>query len=322
MIETLAPDPVRLDHSAKATQLPPAVRAGLADPLARMAVRTVTRDGGRRLDCYAVAGAGEQLAAVTPNDDGETAVSFPVDASLIEALIVETLGLDQPLADIGHRSELDAAALWALAAMADAHRQVELESLLARTPGRLPALDEDTIYLRALDGATLPDPRWLSGMLAQLNGPCDVTEARLLEGLAMLARIGLIARGPTGLWSPQPAFVAAFAHLEMPLSGVHLSIDRRGADGIEHGTFVFLRSVAAVWIIELRGAGHVLLRSASAGDLLKFAHDAITLAFRTDRPQSLAAARIPTAPARFCPQCGRPIGTAARFCGECGAALA
>ena len=154
-------------------------------------------------------------------------MSFPVDATLAEALIVETLGLDQPLAPVDHRSELDIAALWALAAMADAHRQAELESLLARTPARQVALNEDSIYLRALDGATLPDPRWLSGILTQIFGPGDVTEARLLAGLDLLARGGLIARGKTGLWSPQPAFVTAFAHLELPLAAAVLAVDRR-----------------------------------------------------------------------------------------------
>jgi hypothetical protein len=179
----------------QAGQLPPPVRAGLADPSARIAVTTVTRDGGRRLDCYAVAGAGKQLAAVTPDAEGGAAVSFPVDGALAESLVVETLGLDQPLAPVDHRSELDIAALWALAAMADAHRQAELESLLARTPARQVAINEDSIYLRALDGATLPDPRWLSGMLTQIFGPGDVTEARLLAGLDLLARGRLIARG-------------------------------------------------------------------------------------------------------------------------------
>jgi hypothetical protein len=328
MIQTIAPDSVQLDLAANAGRLPPAIRTGLTDPLARIAVTTVTRDGGRRLDCYALGGAEKRLAAVTPNADGEAAVSFPVDAALAEALIVETLGLEQPLADLGHRSELDLAALWALAAMADAHRQVELESLLARTPGHQAALDEDNIYMRALDGATLPDPRWLSGMLTRLIGPGDVTEVRILDGLAVLARGGMIARGSTGLWSPQPAFAAAFAHLEMPLSGARLSIDRRGPGGIDHGTLLFLRTVAAVWIIELRGPAeaptHVLLRSIGANDARKFAHDAIALAIAVDRPQPAAPSptRKETAARRFCPQCGRPLGTADRFCGECGTALA
>lgn len=299
------------------------MRAGLADPRARIALTTVTRDGGRRLDCYAIAGAGEQLAAVTPNANGEAAVSFPVDRALAEALIAETLGLDEPLTDIGHRSEFNVAALWALAAMADAHRQVELESLLARTPGRRAALDEDIIYMRALDGATLSDPRWLSAMLTHLIGPGDVTEARLLDGLAVLARGRLIARGPTGLWSPQPAFAAAFAHLEMPLSGAHLSIDRRGAEGIDHVTLVFLRTLAAVWIIELRGASRVLLRSASASDAGKFAHDAIALALTADQPppRTPSPAGKDSVARRSCQRCGRPVGTADRFCGDCGAAL-
>lgn len=323
MIPTIAPDSVQLDRAAGAAQLPTAVRAGLADPLARIAVTTVTRDGGRRLDCYAVDGAGKRLAAVTPNADGEVAVSFPVDAALAEALIAETLGLDQPLPDIGHRSEFDLAALWALAALADAHRQMELESLLARVPGRQSALDEDSIYLRALDGATLSDPRWLSAMLTHLIGSGDVTEARIRDGLAALARSGLIARGATGLWSPQPGFVTAFAHLEMPLSGVRLSIDRHGAGSVDHGTLLLLRSLAAVWVIELRAANRVLLRSVSAGDASKLAHDAIALALAVDRPPpNIAAATAgQDAPRRFCQQCGQPAGADARFCGGCGAAL-
>lgn len=326
-IPTIAPDPVQFDRAAGAGKLPPTVRAGLADPLARIAVTTVTRDGGRRLDCYAVAGAGKQLAAVTPDAEGAAAVSFPVDGALAEALIVETLGLDQPLAPIDHRSELDIAALWALAAMADAHRQAELESLLARTPARQIALNEDTIYLRALDGATQPDPRWLSGMLTQVFGPGDVTETRLLEGLAVLARGGLIARGPTGLWSPQPAFTAAFAHLELPLAAAVLSIDRRRAGGFDSATLVFLRSFAAVWVIDPRGAADaptaVRLSSVSGDDARALVHDAIALALKEPAAPPLppASAPKPAAAPRFCKQCGHPATAAARFCGQCGAEL-
>ncbi len=321
--QTIAPDPTQLDRAANAAQLPAAVRAGLAAPLARIAVTTVTRDGGRRLDCYAIGGAEKRLTAVTPNADGEAAVSFPVNTALAEALIVETLGLGQPLADIGHHSELDLAALWALAAMADAHRQVELESLLARTPGGKIALDDDTIYMRALDGATLSDSRWLSAMLTHLIGPGDVTEAHIHEGLAGLARADLIAQDTTGFWSPQSAFASAFAHLEMPLSGARLSIDRRGAEGIDHATLVFLRALATVWIVELRGTRRVLLRSASASDTRKFVQDAIALALTADRPppRSPSPDRKQAATRRSCQQCGHPVGSADRFCGDCGAAL-
>ena len=321
MIQTIAPDPVQLARAASAGQLPSAVRAGLADPLTRIAVTTVTRDGGRRLDCYAVAGTGKQLAAVTPDAGGEVAVSFPVDAALTEALIVETLGLDQPLAPVDHRSDLDIAALWALAAMADAHRQAELENLLARTPARQIALNEDSIYLRALDGATLPDPRWLSGMLTQIFGPGDVTEVRLVEGLAVLARGGLIARGPTGLWSPQPGFITAFAHLELPLAAAVLSVDRRRAGGFDSATLVFLRSFAALWVIEPRGAAAaptgVRLSSVSADDARALVHDAIALALK--EPSAPPQAPRTAEARRFCKQCGHPIAAADRFCGGCGA---
>ena len=322
-IPTITPDLLQLDSAANAAQLPSPVRAGLANPLARIAVTTVTRDGGRRLDCYAVAGAGKQLAAVTPDAEGGAAVSFPVDGALAEALIVETLGLDQPLAPIDHRSELDIAALWALAAMADAHRQAELESLLARTPARQVAINEDSIYLRALDGATLPDPRWLSGMLTQIFGPGDVAEARLLAGLDVLARGGLIARGKTGLWSPQPAFVTAFAHLELPLAAAVLSVDRRRAGGFDSASLVFLRSFAAVWVIEPLGpAGApaaVRLSSVGGADARTLAHDAIALALKQPAapPQAQKAAAAP----RFCKQCGHPAAPADRFCGQCGAGL-
>ncbi len=322
-IQTIAPDLLQLDRAANAAQLPAAVRTGLADPSARIAVTTVTRDGGRRLDCYAVTCAAKQLAAVTPDAEGGAAVAFPVDATLAEALIVETLGLDQPLAPVDHRSELDIAALWALAAMADAHRQAELESLLARSPARQVAINEDSIYLRALDGATLPDPRWLSGMLTQILGPGDVTEARLLAGLDVLARGGLIARGKTGLWSPQPAFVTAFAHLELPLAAAVLSIDRRRTGGFDSAMLVFLRSFAAVWVIEPLGAAGaptaVRLSSVSAADATTLVHDAVALALK--EPAAPSQAQKAAAAPRFCKQCGHRATPADRFCGKCGAEL-
>ena len=131
----------------------------------------------------------------------------------------------------------------------------------------------------------------------------------------MLARSRLIARGSTGLWSPQPAFVTAFAHFELPPAAAVLSIDRRRAEGFDSAMRVFLRSFAAVWAIEPRGAAGaptaVRLSSVGAADATTFVHDPIALALKE-----------PAAPRRFCRQCGHPATAADRFCGECGAELA
>ena len=292
--------------------LPAAVASGLAEPQARIAVTTVTRDSSRRLDLYRVDGA-DGLVAVTPKAEGDAVVSFPVGGALAEALIVETLGLDGPLAALDHTSELDAAALWALAAFADAHRQRELESLLARAPSAPLAIDADTIYLRALDGATMPDPRWLSGLLTRLIGAGDVAEARIGDGLAALARAGLIAE-QAGLWAPRPDFVTAFAHLEVPLAGARLTVDRRRDGGIDSVTLVVLRSLAAVWVIEPRGSASVLaLRAVDGGETRRMVHDTIAPAIKPSPP--------PTPAARVCRHCDRPAAAADRFCGQCGAVL-
>lgn len=317
----IAPDPAVIDRAVEAGQLPETVRAGLADPPARIALTLVTRDGVRRLDCYAVAG-GDKLAAVTPDGSGKAAVSFPLESVGIEAVVTETLGLDAPLVELDFDRELDDAALWALAAMADAHRQRELESLLARAPARHLTVDEDAIYLRALDGATLPDPRWLSGLLTQLLGPGDVTEARLQRGIAGLARAGLTAKDKDGLWAPQPEFTAAFAQLEVPLAGALLAIDRRAGDGIEHVVLALMRTLSAVWMIEPHGAGETtgMRLRATAGDAIQgVMHETIAKALQA-KP---APAQVPeaTEARRFCPQCGRPTGASDRFCGQCGAKL-
>lgn len=322
MNRTIGPDTAVLDRAAGANAWPASVRAGLGDPVARIAVAAVTRAGVRRLDCYAVAGAAGQLAALTPNGSGEVEASFPVDGRLPEALIADTLGLGQALAVPDHRSDLDLPALWALAAMVDAHRQLELESLLARTLARRIALDEDTICLRALDGAALADPRWLSSMLTLLLGPGDVAEARLREGLAALARAGLATRDASGLWSPQPAFAEAFAHLEVPLAAVSLSIDRAGEGRADQAAMVLLRTIAALWMIEpRRSAGAVAgvsLRAIAPQDARRCVHDAIA-------PALAAATAAPPARAKspgFCPQCGHPAAAGDRFCGQCGRKLA
>lgn len=334
MGEVIRPDLAVLDRAVGAGQLPASVRAGLADPLARVSVLTVTRDGCRRLDCYVVDGESKRLAGITPNENGAAAVSFPIDPKAVEALLAETLGLDQPLADFGHRSEFDIAALWALAAMIDAHRQRQLEALLARSPAPALAIDDDSIHLRALDGATLADPRWLSSLLHGLLGPADVSEARLRDGLAVLARGGLIARDAQGTWAPQPSFAAAFANLEVPLAGTRLAIDRRRDGGVDHIALVFLRTLAAVWIIQPRGAGNsvqrALLRSAGGEEARTFARSAIELAVAPPpkpQPKPQPAAPKPststttTAAARFCHQCGKPAAAGDRFCGECGTQL-
>lgn len=294
-------DSPKTDLARAAARLPDDVRAAIAAPAARLSVTTVTRDGGQRLDAYPV-GEG-RFAALTAKGDGEAAVGYPLGGADIEALIAGALGLDQPLADIGHRGELPAAGLWALAALADAHRQLELESLLARVPARRLALDADTIYLRALDGASLPDPRWLSGLLTQLMGPGDVTETRLQAGLAALARAGLIAE-QNGMWSPQPPFALAFAYLEVPLAGARLVIDIAGA----RSTLVLLRTLAALWLLHPRGE-QVQLRSVDGAAARQAVRDAI----------AAAAARAP-AP-RSCPRCGRPAADTDRFCAKCGTAL-
>jgi hypothetical protein len=287
--------------------LPAAVGAGLDDPLARIAVATVTRDSSRRLDLYRVDGA-DGLVAVTPKADGDAAVSFPVDGALAEALMVETLGLDGPLAALDHASELDAAALWALAALADAYRQRELESLLARAPSAPPAIDADSIYLRALDGATMPDPRWLSGLLTQLVGPGDVTEACIMEGLAALARAGLVAE-QAGRWSPRPDFVTAFAHLQVPLAAARLAVDVRPGD--RNVSLGFLRGLASVWMIDLSAAGSLTLRAVAGAEARRVIHGAIAAALTV----------MPSVAARRCRQCGHAAAGTDRFCGHCGAAL-
>jgi hypothetical protein len=289
--------------------LPAAIGAALAEPQARITVAAISRDSRRRLDLYGVDGAGADLVAVTPTSDGEVAVSFPVESTLAEALIVETLGLDAPLVDLGHRSDLDLPALWALAALADAHRQRELEGLLARTPSAPPAIDADAIYLRALDGASMPDPRWLSGLLTQLVGPGDVTEARIGQGLAALARNRLVAE-QAGLWSPQPDFVAAFAHLQVPLAGVRLAVDVRHGDGIKSVAMILLRSLASLWAIDLPAAAPPSL-SAVTGAEARHIVQAIIAAALTVTPR----------PARHCGRCGQTADAASRFCGRCGAAL-
>lgn len=291
------------DPARAASRLPEEARTALAAPAARIAVTTVTRDGGRRLDAYPVAGG--SFVALTPKGDGDAAVGYPLGGVDIEALIAGALGLAEPLADIGYRGELPAAALWALAALADAHRQLELESLLARVPARRLALDADTVYLRALDGASLPDPRWLSGLLTQLMGAGDVTEARLQAGLAALARAGLIAER-NGVWSPQPTFALAFAHLEVPLAGARLAIEIAGA----RSTLVLLRTLAALWLLHSRGE-QVLLRSVDGAAARQAIRDAVAAA----TPQARAPAQ------RSCPRCGSPAAATDRFCAKCGTAL-
>jgi hypothetical protein len=292
--------------------LPAAVGAGLAEPQARIAVTTVSRDSSRRLDLYRVDGA-DGLVAVTPKAEGDAAVSFPVDGALTEALMVETLGLDCPLAGLDHASELDTTALWALAALADAHRQRELESLLARAPSPPVGVDADSIYLRALDGATMPDPRWLSGLLTRLIGPGDVAEARIGAGLAALARAGLVAE-QAGLWSPRPDFATGFAHLEVPLAGARLTVARRRGGGADTATLVVLRGLAAIWLIEPRGpASSLSLRAVDGNEARRMVHDTIAPAIKPSPP--------PTPTARVCGHCSRPVAVADRFCGQCGAEL-
>ena len=318
----IAPDPAVIDRAIKAGQLPEALRAGLADPPARIALTLVTRDGVRRLDCYTVAGTAPKLAAVTSSGNGKAAATFPLENAAIEALLNETLGLDAPLAELGIDKDLDGAALWALAAMADAHRQRELESLLASTPARHVAVDEDAIYLRVLDGAALPDPRWLSGLLTQLLGPGDVSEARLQTGLVGLARAGLVAEDEDGLWAARPEFATAFAQLEVPLAGAMLSIDRRTGNGIDHGTLALLRTLSAGWTVEPHGTGEasgVRLRSMGRDAIRSITHAALTRALQAELT---SAKTVNTGETRsFCPQCGRPTAATDRFCGQCGVKL-
>jgi hypothetical protein len=309
MTLSIRPDAALVDRLSRDDTLPAAVRAGLADPLAHLSVEVVTRDSIRRLDAYRVVGADGKLVAVTPGRAGEAAVSL-VDGGLPEALVVETLGLDAPLADLGHRSELDLAALWALAALADAHRQRELECLLARAASPPAGIDADAVYLRALDGATMPDPRWLSGLLTQLLGAGDVTEGHIGDGLAVLARARLIVE-QAGRWSPRPDFATAFAHLQVPLAGVRLAVDVRYGDGNRGAVVVLLRSLASVWVIDLSAAGPLGLRAVTGAEARRIV-------------QAIVAAALTVTPrpaARHCGRCGKPAEAASRFCGHCGAAL-
>jgi hypothetical protein len=320
MGEMTKPDPATLDRAVRANQLSVAVAAALADPVARISAVTIARDGGRRLDCYAIAGE-TRLAAVTPTENGDTAVSFPIVPDTVEVLLDDALGLGQPLVDLGQKFELDIAALWAVAALVDAHRQRQLETLLARTAPPPPGVDDDAVLLRALDGATLADPRWLSSLLNGLVGPADVSEAQLASGLQALDRGGLVGRDARGLWSPRPDFTTAFANLEVPLAGAQLVIERRHAGAVDRVVLAFVRTLAAVWILQPRSAcQRVLLRSAGGADARGIIHDAIALAIT---PPSAAQPATPTPPPvkRFCHHCGRPAASTDRFCGHCGTEL-
>lgn len=309
MTFSIRPDAALFDRVSRDEALPAAVRAGFADPLARLSVVTVTRDAVRQLGCYRLVETRERLVAVTPRG-GETEVSL-VDTRLPEAMIADVLGLDAPLVDLGHKYDLDTAAIWALAALADAHRQHELECLLARAPSRLAGVDADAVHLRALDGAVMPDPRWLSGLLSQLMGAGDVTEASLDAGLATLARAGIVIE-QDGLWSVQPDFAAAFAHLQVPLAGARLCIDlRRNA---ARTTVVFVRSIAVVWVVESPGDDALTLRACDGSSARRLLHDALARSLTDPSPA--------VDPERLCARCGQVAATTDRFCGRCGARLA
>lgn len=284
----------------------------------------------------------------------------PIHPEELEALLAEQLAPQGVATPAPFRLSLDAAAVWTLLALVDAHGTSALIREAARGDGPLPALKRTDLSESWQLGLTRPNPGWAVSMAALLAPdllPASADAA--LAGLPALEAAGLVTRLPGGTGD-------ALGELLLPGEALAAMAEGLGRQSIRLGLVKSVRTgPGQVEIIRLMvwrlAAGYVLLDlSALAeghaellllgparmlellGVLLGTATpvgvpaspvlptpDTLIEALRARITEPLppplpAAPNAPPAagpPALHCTQCGAPVAASARFCGDCGAKL-
>ncbi|MDD5392246.1 MAG: zinc ribbon domain-containing protein [Thiothrix sp.] len=315
----IAPSAVAAKHAALPDGLDKAGLAFLADPQVRIGVTLASPGNVRNLVAYG-AGDSERLVGFTAGGDGSFNLATALSPEHLAALVITGLGLDQDINELHLSAPLSRVGLLALVGFADALRQRDLETLLARLPKPESRVSLEEIYLRTLDGMVSGDVRWSTALVAQLvDGLPDVGEAVLLQGMQELQQASWVQTVGNN-WQPTGSFTVGCAHWQLPLAGASVQLARLMEGEVEVTDFTLFRLLGSVWLWRREGAQHELA-SISSTRAMAFL-DGVLAGF-TVLPKPTAPPKAQETPParprpRFCRQCGKPLLADARFCAACG----
>jgi hypothetical protein len=283
----------------------------------------------------------------------------PVHLEDLETLLAERLAPQGVATPDPVRLQLDAAAVWTLLALVDAHGTASLIREAARADGPLPALRQADIAESWQLGLSRPNPGWAVSMAALLAPdllPTSVEAA--LAGLPALEAAGVLTRLPAAVGDPLGDLLLPGEVLEPLCEGLGrqsircglLKSVRTGPASIEIVRLLIWRLAAGYVLLDLSALAEdraelllfgpaqmldllgVLLGTADppAGlpsvpapspEVLVTALQAASGASLMPAPPQLPPVNVAPAAVRHCTQCGVPVAPTARFCGSCGARL-
>lgn len=276
-------------------------------------------------------------------------VTGPIHLEELEELLLERLSPAGVATPEPVRLQLDAAAVWGLLALVDAHGTASLIREAARADGPLPALQRRDLQESWQLGLSRPNPGWAVSMAALLAPDLLPTSAdAALVGLSALEEAGLLT--PLAGKPDDP-----LGELLLPGGVLELLCDGLGRQSIRLGLLRMERSGPAelqiIRVMVWRLAGGYVLLDLSAlaedraelllfgasrmlellGEMLGMQQEAASLpAAPTPTPVELRKALMqvatasspavqPRIPATPRPSPARPTSSGPRYCSQCGA---
>lgn len=287
----------------------PLAAAALARPALRLTAAVGGLQGFRVLHaCRAGAGG---FTGCAPLPAGGWRISHPLDPDDVLAFLTAGLGLDIPTAGQEPTAGMSLAALFALAALADAVKEQSAEAWLARGPAPEPFVETNRVQGNLNLGLGKNDLRWLVSVTARIcpfEAPAGPSAAA--EGLEELRALGWANQNGDGLWGLSPELEELAPHLWSPAGFGFLTRLTGGEEsaGLEH--LGFFRTLASVWLLEFSGGDEPAVRVSipPSHRLLDGLHAWLT--------------ETEPAPSSACPACGRATAPGDAFCTGCGARLA
>ncbi len=220
----------------------------LCDPGIKIRVTMMTAANAQSLVAYGHKGR-DSLVGFTPAAEGGYNLSLPMDTGHILALVTTGLGLEHEIGDLRMSAHVSGAALLALAGLVDALRQRQLESLLARMREPEGGVTSDEVYLRALDGIVTADSRWTATLMhALVDGLPELKTETVDAGLNDLRTAGLAVKSAGGTWRMAEEFALCGAHLQLPLAGAKISLERQQYGKVDAASLALFRMLGSLWL--------------------------------------------------------------------------
>lgn len=223
------------------------------------------------------------------------------------------------------RQDLSVDELTVVAALADAHREEQLQACIDRRPARSGAVTRELAVQQVAAGTSSADHRWLISILSQFAAPGNGPDAEQLNaGAASLVarKLASANEGALALNPDLQTFCSGFANVtpflalavHEPWADPEVKLFTRGVQNFWSIEYLSRPASSRVRVSRLGGrAMEALLRQ----HLSPLGTHTATLA----PPIAQNVSPAPAAPAT-CSTCGRVAKPGARFCAGCGSALA